>query len=1077
MALEHVGDVYPECSWRCTSLSRDEGKDAVGKVLNLEYEIAEIYWMEAKHHPGKRSIGKYTLDTHLVSAFFSQVVKRLHVVTSGSLSNNFIRRADVFSKEHGFVFAYSDEDAVEAWLASRRDVVQRYFDSASAEVMRSLENIESTPDSVFPRAFILSENDSLTSSYTPAPHLLPGKKFRLVVSVSVAAKMPKEKLPIRLRWDVSPKRVSLLKQVDSPAGDLLTFNPSKEPIVSFPFRLLCFNSSRLQGPVLYSADGAELASLKLGGISELPRLTSPFVGDVARQELLRLSRLLREDVAVGRPRLVICRGRAGSGKTRLAEELRDDAQFLNFTVRSVDLSSTPTAQEERWRLLFRWLFGLEHNPFEFPEEEVIRTRLARLDLGLDEKGKLETALRAFLMDRVYSEELFNLDLPDGRRMADALRVALGNRFEKPVLLHIDDAHLLSRRQLRPLYLLRYLIETYDSLPLCLLLTARNDETVRDNSFEHFVGGLELADFSGFHLIDLPDMTVEDAKELVATTLRWPELLAEESETLTRIVQRSGTNPFFLMQTLDHLAVDYETVGFGHGDGYFLIDIPAFKRALRDLPRNVRDILSQRFAGLLRNKEDKLLLALAAIAIIGRKAPKSVVNRAVERPISARDVGRLLSLGYLADASGQHLELAHDLLVEALRARPESRRVASRLATSIHDKEGRALTEEQRAAVFYAAGARYYQESWNLTRHILEGRARRQEYLSLPPLFDRLERIASASKTLVLDSTLAWLAAITEQHCGNTHAALKRFLKIRDAAQRELPDSAERYIDALIEIGNQHLLRAEPGPAIQNISIAIEILNDSALRLPEKTHTGLTALAHNRQGAVLHLVERDNEALYHFNLALAAASSEHYYLLSHTQWNLASLLRFNDPSRSAHHLETARHIWDEKLRHKDRLRIMIDCSEAYSSCLVHNTHLARARLRAVAADASEKGYLFQACDTLLCLSACCLSAGEWQEARHALLRALDLTVTAENLRSRIFITHYLSVCAHMLGAQVESMDWSSLAARALTDAAFARTVLYECLHYNESITAGRDAEDVSGRLERVGRLRWYPFERA
>src|SRR5262249_22524483 len=161
-----------------------------------------------------------------------------------------------------------------------------------------------------------------------------------------------------------------------------------------------------------------------------------------------------------------------------------------------------------------------------------------------------SSLGAFLTHGRYSEELFNVELPGGRRLAEALRLSIVNQFEEPVLIHIDDAHHLSRRQLRPLYLLRHLIESSDALPFCLIITARNDEPVRDKSFAHFVSSLELADLALFDLIDLPDMTAEDAKELVVTTLRWPELLAQDSKTLAMIVQRAGTNPFFLMQTLD-----------------------------------------------------------------------------------------------------------------------------------------------------------------------------------------------------------------------------------------------------------------------------------------------------------------------------------------------------------------------------------------------------------------------------------------------------------------------------------------------------------------------------------------------
>jgi len=1078
LALEHVRDVYPHCSWQCTSLSKDGGKDAVGTLRDLEREIAEIYWMEAKHHPSSRSIGKYTLDTHLVSAFFARTVKRLHVVTSGSLSDNFIHRADLFSKEHGFVFAYSDCDAVEAWLASRSELVQRFFGTHATKVLAALADSQSSQQCVFARAVMIPDNDSVSPSLLPALHLLPGKKFRLVVSVSVASALSKEMVPFKLRWSVSPQRASLIADFHGQSEDEIVFDPSKQPIISIPFRLLTFNRNPLPNPIIHSQTGSEIASFTLAGTPELPRLTSPFVGNIARKELFRLKRVLREQVSIGQPRLIVCNGRAGSGKSRLAEELRDDSQVLGFRVRSLELPWTPSAQEDRWRLLFRWLFGLEHNPFELAEQEIIKKRLERLDLGLEDETKLASSLGAFLTHGRYSEELFNVELPDGRRLAEALRLSIVNQFEEPVLIHIDDAHHLSRRQLRPLSLLRHLIESSDALPFCLIITARNDETVRDKSFAHFVSSLELADLARFDLIDLADMTAEDAKELVVTTLRWPELLAQDSKTLAMIVQRAGTNPFFLMQTLDLLAVDYGTVAFGHGDGYFLIDIPAFKRALHELPKGVQDILSQRFAGLLRRREQKLLDALAATAIIGRRAPRRLISRALRQPISPRDVGQLLSFGYLADASAQHVELAHDLLVEALRQRPEAQKVATRLASSIKGKATRELTEEQRASIYYAAGPRYYDESWKTTRHIVERRARHQEYLSLPPLFERLERIASASRTNVFDYKLAWLAAVAEQHCGSSYASLQRFLKIKETAQDELPSNVERYIDALVEVGNQHLLRAEPTPALQNISTAIEILKDPILRLSANDRSGLETLAHNRYGAVLHLVEREREALEQFNLALQTSTgTDHDYLRSHTHWNIASLLRFNDPTRAGDHLQIARNIWNEKLRQRDRLRIMIECSEAYSACLIHNTHLSRAHLRAVAADASEKGYLFQACDTLLCLAACALAAEQWQEAKQVLLRALDLTVTAENLRSRLFVTHYLSVAAHMQGSEIECLDWAYEAMRGLTDPAFKETRLLSCLKHNEDITNGKSPKAVSKRVQRAGKLVWYPYERA
>ena len=1074
LALKHVGDIYPDFTWRSTPLVSDGGKDAIGELHNLSNEITEIYWMEAKHHPKDHSIGKYTLDTHLVSAFFSSEVKRLHVVTSGSFSANFLHRADMFSKEHGFVFAYSECNSVLAWLASRRDLVNQYFYSHTSDVLDVLEQSEATKQSVFARALVVADNDSLTPSSIPVTRLLPGKKFRLVVSISVAAKFPLKSTPLQLHWTVSPKRVSFLSPSDAETKAILKFDPIKEPIVTIPFRLLGFSSQALPKVSIHAADGTVLSDLRLS-TSDMPRLTSPFVGQIARDELLTSQKILRHEVAMGRPKLVICRGRAGSGKTRLAEELRDDSQRFGFTARLVQIPATPQSQEDRWSFFFRWLFGLEHNPFDLPEEEVIRKRLTRLNLGQDDHGRFQETLKSFLIEGTYSEDLFNLDLAEGRIMARAVREAFSNRWDRHFLLHIDDAHHLSRRQLRPLYLLRHVIETSDSLPLCLIITARNDETVRDNSFEYFVNSLELAESSALHLIDLPELTPDDAKELVVMTLRWPELLAKESKTLALIIERAGTNPFVLMQVLNHLAIDHETVEFGHGDGHFLIDIPGFKRALRTMPTGVGEILSSRFNGLVSRGENRLLLALAAAAIIGRRVSRRVVNRALPSRLTSREVNRLLELGYLADASMRHIELTHDLLVEALRKRPEAKKVAARLASSVAPNN--VLTSDQLAAVYFAAGRKYYRKSWDTTRHIVERRFQGQEYLNLPPLLERLKHISTVVRSLKFDVGLKWFAAIAEQHSGNTYRALEEFLEIKEAAEETLPETADLYIDATIEAGNQYILRAEPTSAVLSINDALTMLNDPNLQVSSQRRSRLTALAHNRCGAALHLIERREKAIEHFDAALtAAAAAEDNYLISHTYWNMAALLRFDEPAKSIQHLQTARRIWNSELHHKERYRIMIDSSEAYSACLEMNSPISRARLRSIAAEASEKGYLFQTCSALLCLASCCLAAEEWREAKPILLRALDLTTTLENLKSRIFAFHYLSICAHMMGSNTETRDWALQARNGLLDPGLAETQLGLCLRNNyDVINENAPSSDLGFR--HAGLLCWQPWNRA
>jgi hypothetical protein len=1081
LALEHVRDLYPEFSWRGTQASHDGGKDAVGEARAMGAEVAEIYWMEAKHRPGEKSIGQYALDTHLISTFLSRgSVKRLHVVTSGKLSNGFLLRASAFAADSGFVFAYSDIEALQGWLFARPDQVSRFFTTSAQDVLNALAQMDRPRGLLFGRAVFLSEDDILEPSSLPVAGLVPGRKFRLLVAVSAATKPTPAAMPLRLHWHPSTDHVSLLQPANhaEPAAGLLSIDPRDESMVTVPFRLLRYGKDPLPNPVLRTADGTDI-ELPLHATCMVKRLVSPFVGAKAREHLLQLHSVIRDEVASSRPHLAVCVGRAGSGKSRLADELRDEAQSLGFTVRALEMSATPGAQEERWRQLFRWLLGLEHNPFELSEGQLLSRRLETLSLPEELTDSLLDPLRGFLISGEYSEDLFNPDTAAGRQMATVVFHALARRLTSPVLLHVDDAHHLSRPQMRPLYLLRRLVETHDALPLFVLVTARDDETVMERSVDHFVNGLRLASFSRFHIHELADMQLEDARELVATTLRWPELLAEESRTLDLILQQAGTNPFALVQTLYHLAVDNGGVEFGHGDVDFLVNVENFKTALRVLPKGTDAILRQRFTGLLARGGDKLLHAICAVAIVGRWAPTRVIAASLGAALSASQMTELLALGYVTDATEREVELSHDLLVTALAKRPEAREVARRLAGS--DAVGE-LSDEAQAAVFFAAGGAHYPRSWALSRSIVHRAFECQDYVGLRRPMARLEAIAAATPGQhSVDLDLAWIGAVADQHAGHTKSSLERFEKIREqvfAGSHTSMEGTERYLNATIEMGNQHLLRAELSVAIRHARDALAMLEDPKLKLEPLAHSRLAALAHNRLGAMLHLAGDRQVATLEFTAAAEwAERGGDDYLLAHTWWNLAAMTRHVDAQQSRVHWETAKRLWATGLRDKERLRIMLDCSEQYTDCLASNNPLSRRRLYAVAAEAAERGYLFIACVALLCFAVCAIADRRWDEARRGLLRALDMTAISEDLKNRMFVAHYFSVCAQAQGKTTEALDWCWQASRPLGDLALASAPLAACIRHNYAVAQGHTPPAIPDATLLATGFSMFPFDRA
>src|SRR5262245_24006253 len=82
-----------------------------------------------------------------------------------------------------------------------------------------------------------------------------------------------------------------------------------------------------------------------------PRLISPFAGQHPMEVLTAHTATLTE-VKEGQPRLIAIRGWAGSGKSRLAEELRDEAQHREFVAKMVRFERGADNHREIWRSFF-----------------------------------------------------------------------------------------------------------------------------------------------------------------------------------------------------------------------------------------------------------------------------------------------------------------------------------------------------------------------------------------------------------------------------------------------------------------------------------------------------------------------------------------------------------------------------------------------------------------------------------------------------------------------------------------------------------------------------------------------------
>ena len=1068
LALEHVQDLYPNHNWTHTTFTGDGGKDAIGTPIGGA--INDLYWMEAKHRPGSRSIGRYTLDTHLISTYFTQGrVKRLHVVTSGKFSAPFLLRASEFSQSHKFAFSFSDCEPLEAWLRLRPDVVIRYFGGVREKV-ESLLKSQVEESNIFARATIVPEDDWLTSTALPVDQIVPGRKYVLAVSISSATQLDYSLFPLSLEWPTDNLYLSALTPISDANSKLSisTDDITSASIFTVPFRML--RPARSLPPVVIrDVRGAILQEIPPLNVKIISSLISSFVGQSAQSQLFILKRILEADVSSSSPRLVMITGAAGSGKTRLADEMRDEAQKRGFVVKKIAFPREHILQEEIWRQLFRWLFGLSQNPFEIDEEVLLKEHEAIDNTdSLDNSSDMESfsgAIRDLLLLAKFREDIFDFGSSFGRLFSDLVERVLRRRFPRPVLVHLEDLHHLSLRTLQPLHFIRNIIETRNGLAFCLTATLRDDETVKDCYAYNFAQALDLAGGTRSVVIKVATFSRADAQDLIVSMVNAPELTFSQSGLVNDIIDRAGVNPFSIIQTLEHIILDANAITYSRSGFQAILNLEVFKAALSAMPHGVEAILRRRFEGLRQRGEGHLLDLLSATAVWGREAPLTVLRSIHPRKITKIDLRKLLSLGYLAEADQRHIALSHDMLVDALVLENESRKAAVRYAKLIDKWPTRRISSGQKAGIYFHAGSRYYRRSWVAAVEALKEANLLEDFQRALEPTNILRRISRHDpEHFMLPREIGFIAASAHQHCGNTDEAREMFEELREHARCSLganPSTTADYVQATIQASNQYFLRARPTQAIQLVEEALAIILDPSVELFAEHRVRLRAFARNRLGAYLHMVSLSDRAEGEYLLALEdAQKGGDDYLVSHTLSDLAALLRFKEPKQAELYQKQARSVWHHRLRRKDRRRVMLDCAEAYSACLMTNNPVSRGVIYAVSMEALGKGYLFQADTGLLFFSCCSLLAKDFANAGRALLHLLNISAQSEDYRARIVALHYLSVCAGCQQDNATALHWNWQAMKlSEEDPLFQTSLLRACIFHNEQTLLERTAASV------------------
>ncbi|HEY7077065.1 MAG TPA: AAA family ATPase [Solirubrobacteraceae bacterium] len=232
----------------------------------------------------------------------------------------------------------------------------------------------------------------------------------------------------------------LLMQVCHAAGD--------PPRALRAYHVCAATLERELGIAPSPATRALYETIVAGAPEVAPTGTSPFVGRAAEQA--RLAAVWRE-AAAGRAQLVLVRGEAGIGKTRLVDELRMRAGAM-----AVEARAYPAEGLIAYGVAASWL-----------RSQPVSARLSRLDRAqLTELARLlpELAEHAPPPEPLPEPEL-------RRRLFGAVGRAL-LAAGAPLLLIVDDAQWADAQSLR---LVHYLIRAVPSARLLATATARREE--------------------------------------------------------------------------------------------------------------------------------------------------------------------------------------------------------------------------------------------------------------------------------------------------------------------------------------------------------------------------------------------------------------------------------------------------------------------------------------------------------------------------------------------------------------------------------------------------------------------------
>lgn len=361
---------------------------------------------------------------------------------------------------------------------------------------------------------------------------------------------------------------------------------------------------------------------------------------IGRDDMLKMLLALSQDAAAGRGAAVLIQGEAGSGKSRLLDEL----------------IGRLSAEPPRWLILQGYCSPFDDLLSYGPFIEAFQSA---------ELGDLTDLLADAGAGAPDSQERFFW------RLMQALRMLTR---DGPLLLALDDLHWANSSTL---HLFSLLATRLRGLPVLLVGTVQRAEAIP--ALQRLV--LSSSRQGQVHLVPLPPLSLEAVTALLQASGIGPTSVATIAEWLH---VRSGGSPFVLLEMLAQLRA--EAILTPLGDGWQL-DMSRWLRwrTTSALPDTIHDLLAWRLANLSADARH----ALEVLAVAGLPLPFDLLREflGIQPDQLLALLDDLLARQLIIEASSDTFALPHHLLRETiashlshLRRRRIHRRLAEMLET-------------------------------------------------------------------------------------------------------------------------------------------------------------------------------------------------------------------------------------------------------------------------------------------------------------------------------------------------------------------------------------------------------------